>query len=90
MVMVHGLTAIKEMFLDSAIASRCSFAKKGTVDTMALIDDVAQGVIQIGGVRLPLMGTGRIYICGITPYETTHLGHAATFIGPTWPLGCSA
>ena len=26
------------------------------------------------------MGTGRIYICGITPYDTTHLGHAATFV----------
>ena len=36
--------------------------------------------MQIGGVRLPLMGTGRIYVCGITPYDTTHLGHAATFV----------
>jgi cysteinyl-tRNA synthetase len=26
------------------------------------------------------MGTGRIYVCGITPYHTTHLGHAATFV----------
>ena len=36
--------------------------------------------MQINGVRLPIMGTGRIYVCGITPYDTTHLGHAATFI----------
>lgn len=50
------------------------------MDTMALFDDEGQGVAQIGGTRLPLMGTGRIYICGITPYDTTHLGHAATFV----------
>ena len=40
----------------------------------------AQGIVQIGGARLPVMGTGRVYICGITPYDTTHLGHAATFV----------
>jgi cysteinyl-tRNA synthetase len=50
------------------------------MDTMALFDDEGQGVVQIGGTRLPLMGTGRIYICGITPYDTTHLGHAAAFV----------
>ena len=26
------------------------------------------------------MGRARIYVCGITPYDTTHLGHAATFV----------
>lgn len=39
-----------------------------------------QGVLRVGDVRIPLLGTGRIYICGITPYDTTHLGHAATFV----------
>jgi cysteinyl-tRNA synthetase len=29
---------------------------------------------------LPLIGTARLYVCGITPYDVTHLGHAATFI----------
>ncbi|MDQ1305525.1 MAG: L-cysteine:1D-myo-inositol 2-amino-2-deoxy-alpha-D-glucopyranoside ligase, partial [Actinomycetota bacterium] len=24
--------------------------------------------------------TARIYVCGITPYDSTHLGHAATYI----------
>ena len=24
--------------------------------------------------------TARMYVCGITPYDATHLGHAATFI----------
>src|ERR1700712_3706664 len=26
-------------------------------------------------------GTARIYVCGITPYDATHIGHAATYIG---------
>jgi L-cysteine:1D-myo-inositol 2-amino-2-deoxy-alpha-D-glucopyranoside ligase len=25
-------------------------------------------------------GTARIYVCGITPYDATHLGHAATYL----------
>src|SRR5512142_3574089 len=25
-------------------------------------------------------GEGRMYVCGITPYDATHLGHAATMI----------
>ena len=25
-------------------------------------------------------GAARMYVCGITPYDATHLGHAATFI----------
>ncbi|MGH3342364.1 MAG: class I tRNA ligase family protein [Carbonactinosporaceae bacterium] len=29
---------------------------------------------------LPIIGRARIYVCGITPYDTTHLGHAATFV----------
>jgi L-cysteine:1D-myo-inositol 2-amino-2-deoxy-alpha-D-glucopyranoside ligase len=26
-------------------------------------------------------GPARMYVCGITPYDATHIGHAATFIG---------
>jgi hypothetical protein len=37
-------------------------------------------VAQIGGVRLPVLGRARVYVCGITPYDTTHVGHAATFV----------
>ena len=29
---------------------------------------------------LPFKKTYRIYVCGITPYDSTHLGHAATYI----------
>jgi L-cysteine:1D-myo-inositol 2-amino-2-deoxy-alpha-D-glucopyranoside ligase len=28
----------------------------------------------------PLEDTVRIYVCGITPYDTTHLGHAFTYV----------
>ena len=27
-----------------------------------------------------MVGSARIYVCGITPYDVTHLGHAATYI----------
>jgi len=29
---------------------------------------------------LPLVTPARMYVCGITPYDVTHLGHAATFV----------
>ena len=29
---------------------------------------------------LPMVSPARMYVCGITPYDVTHLGHAATFI----------
>jgi cysteinyl-tRNA synthetase len=34
----------------------------------------------LGGVPLPSLSRLRIYVCGITPYDTTHIGHAATFV----------
>jgi L-cysteine:1D-myo-inositol 2-amino-2-deoxy-alpha-D-glucopyranoside ligase len=34
-----------------------------------------------GSVRLAAPGgTARMYVCGITPYDATHLGHAATYL----------
>lgn len=35
---------------------------------------------RLGGHPLPLVGPARLYVCGITPYDVTHLGHAATFV----------
>ncbi|QZY27656.1 cysteine--1-D-myo-inosityl 2-amino-2-deoxy-alpha-D-glucopyranoside ligase [Nocardioides coralli] len=29
----------------------------------------------------PESGPARLYVCGITPYDATHLGHAATYVG---------
>jgi cysteinyl-tRNA synthetase len=37
-------------------------------------------VLRLAGRPLPVVGRARVYACGITPYDTTHLGHAATFV----------
>ena len=39
----------------------------------------AAGLV-LAGTPVPLTGTLRVYTCGITPYDVTHLGHAATFV----------
>ena len=37
---------------------------------------------QAGAVRPVAAGpTARLYVCGITPYDATHMGHAATYVG---------
>jgi len=36
--------------------------------------------VTLGGTALALVGRARVYACGITPYDVTHLGHAATFV----------
>jgi cysteinyl-tRNA synthetase len=36
--------------------------------------------VVIGGQRVELLDRARIYACGITPYDVTHLGHAAAFV----------
>lgn len=33
-----------------------------------------------GLIALPIKNEYRMYVCGITPYDATHLGHAATYI----------
>lgn len=38
------------------------------------------GTLRLGGRPLPVVGRARVYACGITPYDVTHLGHAATFV----------
>jgi cysteinyl-tRNA synthetase len=38
------------------------------------------GIVTLGGTALPLVGRARVYACGITPYDVTHLGHATTFV----------
>ena len=44
--------------------------------------DAAAGaaVAVVAGQRVELLDRARIYACGITPYDVTHLGHAATFV----------
>ncbi|SHH03742.1 cysteinyl-tRNA synthetase [Jatrophihabitans endophyticus] len=36
--------------------------------------------LRLAGTLLPMVGRVRMYVCGITPYDVTHLGHAATYI----------
>jgi cysteinyl-tRNA synthetase len=36
--------------------------------------------LRIAGVPIPMVGQVRMYVCGITPYDVTHLGHAATYV----------
>lgn len=31
-------------------------------------------------IELPIQDTYQMYVCGITPYDATHLGHAATYL----------
>lgn len=33
-----------------------------------------------GSFELPVGSVQRMYVCGITPYDATHLGHAATYL----------
>ncbi|MGH3874068.1 MAG: cysteine--tRNA ligase [Pseudonocardiaceae bacterium] len=36
--------------------------------------------VRLGGCALPVVSPARFYVCGITPYDVTHLGHASTFV----------
>jgi cysteinyl-tRNA synthetase len=37
-------------------------------------------IFSLAGTPLPALARVRAYVCGITPYDTTHVGHAATFV----------
>ncbi|CCI53065.1 cysteine--1-D-myo-inosityl 2-amino-2-deoxy-alpha-D-glucopyranoside ligase [Nostocoides jenkinsii] len=43
---------------------------------LRLHDTPSQSLVAITGTD----GTARMYVCGITPYDATHLGHAATYV----------
>jgi cysteinyl-tRNA synthetase len=36
--------------------------------------------LRLSDRALLMISSARMYVCGITPYDVTHLGHAATFI----------
>jgi L-cysteine:1D-myo-inositol 2-amino-2-deoxy-alpha-D-glucopyranoside ligase len=48
---------------------------KFTFPPLELKDSSSNGLI-----ALPVKDEYRMYVCGITPYDATHLGHAATYI----------
>jgi L-cysteine:1D-myo-inositol 2-amino-2-deoxy-alpha-D-glucopyranoside ligase len=45
-------------------------------DVVLHLHDTATGSIRPTAAT----GTARMYVCGITPYDATHLGHAATYL----------
>ena len=51
-----------------------------TAKTMNVHAALGSAALRIGEAPLPILGRARVYVCGITPYETTHVGHAATFV----------
>jgi L-cysteine:1D-myo-inositol 2-amino-2-deoxy-alpha-D-glucopyranoside ligase len=46
------------------------------VPPLQATDTATQQLVPIG----PDTGTARMYVCGITPYDATHIGHANTYI----------
>ncbi|WP_300679387.1 cysteine--1-D-myo-inosityl 2-amino-2-deoxy-alpha-D-glucopyranoside ligase [Nocardioides sp.] len=47
-----------------------------TAPEVALHDTATGGLVPV----VP-EGAARLYVCGITPYDATHMGHAATYVG---------
>lgn len=45
--------------------------------SMPSIVNTASGELEVTN---PVRGVARMYVCGITPYDATHLGHAATYV----------
>jgi L-cysteine:1D-myo-inositol 2-amino-2-deoxy-alpha-D-glucopyranoside ligase len=52
----------------------------GAAGRVAVAGPVRSADLRLAGAPLPVLGTARVYTCGITPYDVTHLGHAATFV----------
>ncbi|GIE28956.1 L-cysteine:1D-myo-inositol 2-amino-2-deoxy-alpha-D-glucopyranoside ligase [Actinoplanes italicus] len=58
-----------------------SYSVAAPVSSFGLARGEGEGaVLRLAGVAVPVVGTARVYTCGITPYDVTHLGHAATFV----------
>src|SRR5260370_23504686 len=48
----------------------------GLENNMKLFNTLTQSLEEF----VPVDDTVRIYVCGVTPYDTTHLGHAFTYV----------
>ena len=48
----------------------------GTAPRLRVHDTASRGLVDV----TPPDGVARLYVCGITPYDATHLGHAATYL----------
>lgn len=51
-------------------------AIEGSSPTLTVRDTASGNQVPITGTD----GTASLYVCGITPYDATHLGHAATYV----------
>ena len=45
-------------------------------DRVRIWDSVRRALVPVG----PRQGEAGLYVCGITPYDATHLGHAFTYL----------
>ncbi len=61
-------------FADSTLPGVVGTAGRYPVDLPALVP------LRLAGRSLLTPGPLRVYTCGITPYDVTHLGHASTFV----------
>src|SRR5689334_22152075 len=48
----------------------------GRAPEVTVHDSATGGLVEL----VPPSGTARMYVCGITPYDATHMGHAATYV----------
>ena len=64
------------------VSSRLSSGVVGLSGRVPAVDPdpVLSSSLTLAGEPLPLVGAARLYTCGITPYDVTHLGHASTFV----------
>lgn len=49
----------------------------GPARRLRLYDTASRGLVEVPPTD---DGTARMYVCGITPYDATHMGHAATYV----------
>ena len=49
----------------------------GPARRLRLYDTASRGLVEVPPGD---GGTARMYVCGITPYDATHMGHAATYV----------
>ncbi|WP_322778322.1 cysteine--tRNA ligase [Frankia sp. Cas4] len=47
---------------------------------MDAVAESSRDPLRLNGAALPIVGRARVYVCGITPYDVTHLGHASTYL----------
>lgn len=50
--------------------------KAGQQQPIQAFDTARRDLVSVG----PGSGTARLYVCGITPYDATHIGHANTYV----------